>query len=152
MIWKIIFLCIFLIGIDQASKFFVMHHTYEKSEKWIQIQQVENTGMAFGIHKGNTKNIVLTAIVLVIVIRFIKNQKDYIDSASFISLSLILAGGIGNLIDRLIRGAVIDFIYVKNFSVFNVADCYIVIGWVGLVIAIFHFNRKIVGGKTCEKP
>ena len=82
---------------------------------------------------------------------FIRTQKEMIDTKTAIALGFILAGGIGNLIDRIVHGGVIDFIQLKNFAVFNLADCYVVIGWILIVIFLVKFNQGIVGGKRCEK-
>ena len=63
---------------------------------------------------------------------------DKIDMLEFISLILVLVGGFGNLIDRIFRGHVIDFININlfNFPVFNMADIYITVGAIILLIVI----------------
>ena len=150
---KLIFiLTIVLIIIDQTSKGIVKYKVQESiGNDFIKITLIENTGMAFGLNEGNTKNIILTVFILLIVFNFIKNQKERIDIKTAISLGLILAGGISNLIDRIICGGIIDFIEVKYFAVFNLADCYIMIGWIFLVIAIIIYNKKRLEEKDCEK-
>ena len=79
-------------------------------------------------------------------------QKDRIDRKTQIILTMILAGGISNLIDRIARGFVLDFIDfspIISFPVFNIADILIVIGWVSLAIvtAVYYIKNKD-GGKT----
>ena len=62
-----------------------------------------------------------------------------------IFLSILLAGAVGNLIDRVVRGYVVDFIYFKpiNFPVFNVADCYVTISCIGIVLlCILKINEE----------
>lgn len=148
----ILIITILLILIDQISKIVIKSNYEEPIEKGIiGIMLVENTGMAFGFNSGNTKNIILTSLILLIIINFVRNQKDRIDTKTAIAISLILAGGISNLIDRIIRGGVIDFIKIKKFAIFNIADCYIVIGWILLVILLIKFNKEIVEVKDCEK-
>lgn len=148
----IVVLTILLICIDQISKV-VIQYNYEApiGEGFIGITLIENTGMAFGFNSGNTKNMILTALILLLIVNFIKNQIDRIDAKTAVALSLILAGGISNLIDRIIRGGVVDFIRVRGFAIFNIADCYIVLGWILMVIFIFKIDKEIVGGKNCEK-
>lgn len=145
---------IFLIVIDQITKL-VVKHNYEEpiGNDIIGITFIQNTGMAFGFNSGNKKNIVLTLLILLIIINFVRNQKDRIDSKTAVAISLILAGGSSNLIDRITRGGIVDFVRIKNFAIFNIADCYIVIGWILLVIFLIKFSKEMnVGGKNCEKP
>ncbi len=132
-----------LILIDQITKI-IITAKYEMpiGTGIIGITLVENTGMAFGFNSGNTKNIILTMLILGIIINFIRNQKDRIDTKTAVAISLILAGGISNLIDRIVRGGIVDFIDVKNFAIFNVADCYIFVGWILLVVFLIKFNKK----------
>ena len=141
-----------LILIDQISKIVVKQNFTHPIEKGIfGINLIENTGMAFGFKNGNTKNIILTSLILLIIINFIRNQKDRIDEHTAVAISMILAGGISNLIDRIIRGGVVDFISLKNFAILNIADCYIVVGWILLIIFLIQFNKKIGEIKDCEK-
>lgn len=150
---KLIFcITILLIFIDQITKF-VIQYKYENpiGNDFISITLVQNTGMAFGFNNGNTKNMILTFVILLLIMNFIRTQKEMIDTKTAIALGFILAGGIGNLIDRIVHGGVIDFIQLKNFAVFNLADCYVVIGWILIVIFLVKFNQGIVGGKRCEK-
>jgi len=141
----IIFTVISLILIDQTTKY-VLQYNYKEpiGNDIISIVFIENDGVAFGLNAGNTKNIILTVLILCLIINFIRNQKDKIDEKTSFALSLILAGGISNLIDRIVNGGVIDFIKIKNFAIFNIADCYIVIGWFLLVIflIIFGFSKN----------
>ncbi len=139
----IVIIASILILIDQITKI-IITAKYEMpiGTGIIGITLVENTGMAFGFNSGNTKNIILTMLILGIIINFIRNQKDRIDTKTAVAISLILAGGISNLIDRIVRGGIVDFIDVKNFAIFNVADCYIFVGWILLVVFLIKFNKK----------
>lgn len=148
----IILLTMLLIIIDQITKY-IIKYTYidEIGNDFIKLTLIKNTGIALGINDGNIKNIILTVMILTLIINFVKNQLDRIDKKTAISLSLILGGGISNLIDRIINGGIIDFIKIKNFPIFNIADCYITIGWILLVIFIIKFSKEINEVKNCEK-
>ena len=141
---KLIIITILLILVDQISKI-AIKSKYENpiEDKIVGIRLIENTGMAFGFHDGNTKNIVLTFLILLLILHFIKLQKDRIDTKNAIALSLILAGGISNLVDRILRGGVVDFIEIKHFAIFNIADCYIVLGWILLVVFLIKFQKEM---------
>ena len=98
--------------------------------------------MALGFNEGNVKNILLTIFVLLIIIGFVKNQIERIDTKTMVAISLALAGGIGNLIDRFFRGGVLDFIRLYKLPIFNLADAFVVLGWILLVIFIIDFQRR----------
>lgn len=148
----IILLTMLLIIIDQLTKYIIKYaYIDEIGNDFIKLTLIKNTGIALGINDGNIKNIILTVMILTLIINFVKNQLDRIDKKTAISLSLILGGGISNLIDRIINGGIIDFIKIKNFPIFNIADCYITIGWILLVIFIIKFSKEINEVKNCEK-
>ena len=106
------------------------------------LEIVHNTGMAFGFNDGNIKNIFLTIFVLLIVLNFVKNQIERIDNKTTIALSLVIAGGISNLIDRIFRGFVIDFIKIYKIPNFNFADICIVLGWGFLIVFLIDYTKK----------
>lgn len=140
-----------LIFIDQISKL-IIQYIYQNpiGEGVIGITLIQNTGIAFGVNNGNLKNIILTVFILGIVVNFVRKQVNKMDNKSAIAISMILGGGISNLLDRIIRGGVIDFIRVRGFAIFNIADCFIVLGWILMVILVFKINKEIVGGKVAR--
>ena len=145
----ILLISIVLILVDQVIKIIVkFNYTVPIGGKFLTISLIQNEGIAFGMNNGNNKNIALTVIVLLIVINFIIRQKDKISIPNAIAVSLIMAGGISNLIDRIFRGGVVDFIKVTKFAIFNIADCYIVIGWIMLV---FFLIKEIIPNSSIEK-
>lgn len=134
---------ILLIIIDQLSKVCITNFLKSPiGNDYFEIKIVRNTGMALGFNDGNLKNIFITVFILSIVIVFIKNQIERLDKKTAIAISMIFGGAISNLIDRIFRGSVLDFIKIFNSYVFNFADLFIVIGWILLIIFIIDFSRK----------
>lgn len=138
-------LSILIIIIDQLSKKIALKTLRGKPSKVIidgffELTYIENPGAAFGILKGRQALFVIITILVIagILFYFYKNYK-LMCIVEKISLSLILAGAVGNFIDRLLRGYVIDFFSFQlgkyYFPVFNIADISIVVG-TGLLIFI----------------
>ena len=118
-----------LIIIDQTSKILVNNVLNGESigNDNLGIIITSNTGMAFGFNDGNGKNIFLSICILAVIFSFIKNQLERIDTKTAVALSFAISGGISNLIDRIFRGGVFDFIRVFTIT-FNLADVLIVLG------------------------
>ena len=137
-----------LLVIDQITKAIVVGKDIHTTliPNVLELQTVENRGGAFGVGAGNTGMFIITnLIVLGLIIRFIYLQKDFMDKITLYTLFVILAGGFGNLIDRLTRGFVVDFIRIfptTNFPNFNLADMYITIGWVVLAFMFAMYSYK----------
>lgn len=108
---------------------------------------LENTGTAWGMFAGaRIIFLLITCIVVGVIVYIIIKmpcKKHYLPA--YISMILLAAGGIGNFIDRLVLGYVRDFLYFKliNFPVFNVADSYVTVGIIMLIILIlFVYDEK----------
>jgi len=146
----IISIIVILILLDQISKILIVNNLYEKSIKVIpnilNFTYVENRGASFGIGQDFTNGFIILNIIIIIVLGyfFIKNKDKFI-TFSKISYLSVMAGGIGNLIDRLVRGFVVDFIDINNlfeWPVFNIADIYIVLGCIGIMISIIFEKQN----------
>lgn len=103
-----------------------------------------NTGMAFGMLAGNkTLLICLCAIILTLICFAIYKLKPrkWIEKISF---GMIIGGAIGNVVDRILYGFVIDFLdfCLINYPIFNVADCFVVVGAILLCLYIIFFDKK----------
>lgn len=143
----IIILSIILLGIDQVSKILVVklihiNSSIELIKNFFYLTYTHNTGAAFSILTGQRLFLILVAIVILVIIfnYLIKNKVEgKVDTLAF---SLIIGGSLGNLLDRIVRGYVIDFLDFKifgyNFPVFNLADTFIVIGVFLLLITIIR--------------
>lgn len=114
---------------------------------------VENTGGAYGIGTNNIVTfIVINIIIISVFMKFITSRINEINIKILSAMSLIIAGGIGNLIDRIFRGYVIDFIDINpvfKYPVFNIADICVVIGCI--IIAIDLIANTIKSRKIGEE-
>lgn len=147
-----------IVGLDQWFKVLAIEHLSTRPDLTLPVIQdvfhltyVENRGAAFGMMDGmGIFLIVATGIILLGIILLILLNKI---RGGFLlwSLSLVIGGGIGNLIDRIFRHYVVDYLDVRiiQFAVFNFADCCVVIGTILVVIDIlfldhtlFHSDRK----------
>ena len=100
----------------------------------LRFSYVENPGAAWGMLADHRWVFMVFSVIAIVVIVIYLVRRDP-PFTLFLSLSLILSGGIGNMIDRTFRGVVVDFIefYLFPFPVFNVADCLVVVG-AGLLV------------------
>lgn len=106
----------------------------------VVLHYVQNTGSAFSIGNNKLFIIILLNIILIgaLLYGLLKNFNK-LNESSIISTSMILGGGISNLLDRLFRGFVVDYIdinYLFQYPVFNLADIFIVIGVLFLIIIL----------------
>ena len=105
------------------------------------ITYVQNRGAAFSLFTGRGKMImVITFIALCIVVWYMEKHKNS-HWTLLLSLELIIAGGVGNLIDRAVRGYVTDMFDMHFFPVFNVADIAICVGCGFLILYMFVFDK-----------
>jgi signal peptidase II len=106
---------------------------------------VHNTGIAFGFFKNYNSFFIIVSFIAVLFFTsylfFNRNSSD-MRTAELVAFSLIIAGALGNLIDRLILGYVIDFIDFRFWPVFNIADSAITIGTTILLIKCIPFFAK----------
>lgn len=141
---SIIVLIIVLLILDQLIKLVIINNpTKTIIPNVVEIKLTENKDGAFGVGQNSTFSYIVTnVIVLGIIIKFMTNGNKLIDVKTKVVLALVLAGGISNLIDRICRGYVLDFINIKNLPVFNLADLYVLIGWIGFVVIFTIFTVK----------
>ena len=136
---------VFSLVLDQWSKYFIMsnYELYEGSgfiKGIIDIVYIHNRGGAWGIFQGKTWVLLAITVPIMVVCGYLLFKYAKKSKLCFWALSLIIFGGMGNMIDRIFRdGNVIDFLqfaFWKDFPVFNVADCAVVIG-AGLLMLYF---------------
>lgn len=125
-----------LVLLDQLTKIqiennFFVGDTIEIISNFFHITYVQNRGIAFGVFQGkiNAISIATTIAIIGIIIYFFKNFKK-IEIIERIAYMVIISGAIGNMIDRIFRGYVVDMLDFRGIwqYVFNLADVYINIG------------------------
>ena len=139
-----------LVLADQFTKILVIKHLQNGSKDIIgnilKFTYCENRGVAFSIGEGNVPLFIVINLILIVGLAvFYESQKNKISKLGTICVSLTIAGGISNLIDRLARGFVVDFIDVNgfiNFAIFNVADIFITCGVIGLCVAYIFKSKE----------
>lgn len=137
-----------ILAIDQFSKTLVFQslkigESIPLIKNILHITFVSNTGAAFGLFKNSSLIFIVISIVAIVIIstiilRSIKKD-EFLSSSMFnYGLILIISGAMGNLIDRLRFGYVVDFIDIRVWPVFNIADASITIGTLLLILSLFH--------------
>ncbi len=136
---KIAIISTALLVIDQLTKF-LSYKFINTGNSFIQISTTKNEGLALGINSNNGVNIAIVLVVFALIFNFVYNQKDKLVGRTIWAVSLVISGGLGNFIDRIFKGGVVDFIKIGNFPIFNLADCFLVVGWLLLIFDLFVFN------------
>ena len=139
-------LSIFIVLIDQFTKYLMFYNKklfINKDFLLFKLDFVKNYGAAFNLFSGSRIFLSLTSILFSILLIYLIFRKNTLNSFDLYSYSFILGGTIGNGIDRIYKGFVVDFINLNiiNFPVFNIADISINIGFIILLYNIFKNNR-----------
>ena len=153
---KMTVFCLLLVAaavfFDQYSKYLAVTNLKDKNayvliDKVLELYYIVNTGSSWGMLAGQKALILFISAVIVALCIFMifKSPEDVKFIPFNVSLSMIIAGGIGNGIDRIRYSYVIDFIYFKviNFPVFNVADIFVTCGAIMFILLIlFKYKEK----------
>lgn len=143
---------IFLIGMiiaDQITKIIVRHTMYLHQSfpligDILKITYIENRGVAFSMFQESQNKLVLIVIPVIVMVGLLiyhRKAKQKYGGLFSISVMMIVAGGFSNLIDRMTFHSVTDFIDLKWFAIFNLADIFAVVGCIFLVISVFFCER-----------
>lgn len=133
--------------IDLLIKFFIKANIKGKSlikifNGFIQILYVENKGAAFGIFDESRWLLIFISFIFILCLLLAVLSKKGRNNIFLISLALTIGGGLGNLVDRLLNGYVVDYIKLPFFPpVFNFADCLLTLGISGLIINIMFIQK-----------
>ena len=137
---------IFIILIDQFTKYLMFYNNkifINKDFLLFKLDFVKNYGAAFNILSGNRILLSLISIFFSIILIYLILRRNTSTKLDLYSYSFILGGTIGNGLDRIMKGFVVDFINLKiiNFPVFNIADISINIGLILILYSIFKNKR-----------
>ena len=135
-------------AVDQATKYAVASLVDRGDAvtvtSFLRITHVTNTGSAFGLFQGQSGFLVLASVIGVLAVVFYYRANGRESLLLRFALGMVLGGALGNLSDRLFRGAVVDFIDVQIWSgihwpSFNIADSSLLIG---LTLLAFYVTRQ----------
>lgn len=147
---------IIMVAVDQIIKYFVTVYLQPLGsvtviDNLFNLTYVENNGVAFGMFSDMRWVFVALTSVLLFVIIFIMFKKRPKGKMFYIAAGLIIGGGIGNLIDRIFYGYVIDYLSLSFFPpVCNFADYCITIGTVLLIIYLLFFSNVFDSSKKVK--
>ena len=139
-------LSIFIVLIDQYTKYLIFYKNklfINKDFLLFKLDFVKNYGAAFNLFSGSRVFLSLISIFFSILLIYLIFRKNTFNTFDLYCYSFILGGTIGNGIDRIYKGFVVDFINLNiiNFPVFNIADISINIGFIILLYNYFKKNR-----------
>lgn len=150
---KITIFSLLIIILDQIIKFVVIQNMELYSsiiiiKNFFNITYVQNIGAAFSILSGNVVFLSLISLIVLVAIYIYLSKKKSFNKIQTITYSMLIGGIVGNMIDRIFRGFVIDYldfsILKYNFPVFNFADICIVVS--AIILLIFSIKE----GKSCD--
>lgn len=141
---------VILIGLDQFTKKLAFSNLVKEDSELItnvlSLHYLENRGAAWGIFENAIWLFSIIAVIVIFLMIYFYSKIPFTKRFIFLRFTIILlsAGAIGNFIDRIFNGYVIDFIYFKliNFPVFNVADIYVCVAAAFLVIALIFVYKE----------
>ena len=141
---------VLLVALDQWTKLLAVKHLMNQKPFVIwdgvfELHYLENRGAAFGILQGQKLIFLLCTVLVLVVLGFYYNRMP--EDKKYLPLRvvgvLLGAGAVGNLIDRMAQSYVVDFLYFKliDFPIFNVADIYVTVTFIVLVLLIFFYYK-----------
>lgn len=137
-----------LIGLDQIIKYWALHYLKEVGSipvinNIFNLTYVENRGAAFGMLQNNQTIFIVVALIASLYgLYYLKTKK--VNNIGKVGILLVISGAIGNLIDRVRLGFVVDYLdfHIIWSYVFNLADCFVVVGTILLCIYIITSEEE----------
>ena len=146
-----------LVALDQLVKYLVVQNIPLGQHvpflpHILDLTYVQNTGAAFSLFNQHTWILTLISLVMSVILAVALVKKFFRHPLGRVCLSLLLAGAVGNLIDRALQGYVVDMFNVlfMNFAVFNVADICVVVGGIGAALYYLLLWDKLEGPTSRE--
>ncbi len=144
-----IVIAILLVVVDQLTKLYALNvvkpqGTITVMNNFYYFTYVENRGAAFGIMQNKQWFFVVVTLLIFVGFGYVLKKYKIEGKLFFAAVVLIFGGGVGNLIDRIFRGYVVDFLQFSFFSpVCNLADYFITVGAVMLIISVLFCKKNI---------
>ena len=150
---NLLYMALFAFGItaaDQLTKYLVvqnipLHADVPFLPGIVQLTYAKNTGAAFSMLEGQQwLFVVVFAALTVVIVWLARTRKIPFTGFEWGCLAAIYGGGLGNMIDRVRLGYVVDMIETQfiTFPVFNVADCFITCGCIAMIVSLLFFNKE----------
>jgi signal peptidase II len=132
--------------LDRFSKAWIRHH-FQLGESrpitsWFYLTFVQNTGTAFGLFQGNNKALLILAFLILGALLY--GARGLSERGGFwgaLGVALVLGGAVGNVMDRIHYGQVIDFLDFRIWPVFNIADSAITVGTISIMVGLLLRDR-----------
>ncbi|HPE68544.1 MAG TPA: glycine--tRNA ligase subunit beta [Thermotogota bacterium] len=146
MAWMFFWISVAL-GADQLSKWVVeatipLNTSIPLFPPFFRLFHVHNQGIAFGLFQAQSDFLLPLVLVIIIVVTLFSFKYAPKSPWLLFSFGAIIGGALGNIVDRFFRGAVVDFISVGSFAIFNLADSFVVVGAICLGIFALFFEEK----------
>lgn len=138
-----------LVGCDQLLKSWVVHHLELGQSAsflpgFMQLTRIHNYGAAWSSFSGKTVMLVAVTAVLLVAVAYLLIRRIVRHPLGVAACVLILGGGVGNIIDRIAYGYVVDMfdLLLFEYPVFNLADCFVVVGAIlGAVYYLWFYEK-----------
>ncbi|MFN3974315.1 MAG: signal peptidase II [Dehalococcoidia bacterium] len=144
--WLFLATLLLVVAMDQASKAAVQMLLPERASlvlvPFLRLTHITNTGSAFGLFQGRNLFLIGASVVGLLVLIFFYGHNHRSHSLLRLCIGLMVGGALGNLVDRVRLGYVIDFVDLGWWPVFNLADSAIVVGISGLALAFLAAQSR----------
>ena len=152
--WYVLLLAACIAG-DQLLKYWVVQNLDVGQSApllpgLVRLTRLHNTGAAWGSFSGKTALLAAVTVVLLLAVAWLVLKKIVRHPLGLCAAMLVLGGGIGNMIDRICRGYVVDMFDLEfmNYPIFNLADCFVVVGAILGAVYYLWFYDKYDGRKA----
>ena len=138
-----------LVGCDQLLKSWTVHHLALGESTaflpgFMQLTRVHNYGAAWSSFSGKTAMLIAVTVALMIAVAYLLIRRIVRHPLGAAAAVLILGGGVGNIVDRIVHGYVVDMfdLLLFDYPVFNLADCFVVVGVIlGAVYYLWFYEK-----------
>jgi len=145
---KIISFSLILLVIDQLVKLFIvntinLNQTLMAIPNFLYFTYIKNTGAAWSILQNNTTILIVLGVIAILLLMYLIKKENPTTVYKICSYSLLIGGILGNLVDRIHYGSVVDYIFVNflDMPIFNLSDMFIIAGVILIVYEILRGDK-----------